>query len=127
MGTNYYARYNRCQHCDRYDEIHLGKSSGGWSFSFHGLRPDKWDLAEGAEEILTEADWKAWLRDNDHQIHNEYGDKLLDQEFWDLVESKRSEAHNHTTYCQGEHSIYAARHCWLDPDTGASFADGGFS
>ena len=35
MGTNYYARYNICKHCNRFDEIHIGKSSAGWQFSFH--------------------------------------------------------------------------------------------
>lgn len=127
MGTNYYARYKQCNHCDRYDEIHLGKSSGGWSFSFHGLRPDKWDVADGAEEILSETAWKTWLWDNDHQIHNEYGDKLSDQEFWEMVEAKRDETHNHTIYCQVGHPSHAYRDCWLDPDTGSSFAEGEFS
>ena len=31
MGTNYYHRTNICLHCIRYDENHIGKSSGGWT------------------------------------------------------------------------------------------------
>lgn len=41
MGTNYYIRTTEgadyCEHCGRgeqYKEIHIGKSSMGWQFSF---------------------------------------------------------------------------------------------
>jgi len=36
MGTNYYHRTNICEKCGRFDETHIGKSSWGWTFSFHG-------------------------------------------------------------------------------------------
>jgi len=35
MGTNYYATIERCEHCNRSTEVHLGKASGGWRFSLH--------------------------------------------------------------------------------------------
>ena len=35
MGCNYYLRYNKCECCNRSDELfHIGKSSYGWQFSF---------------------------------------------------------------------------------------------
>ena len=58
MGTNFYIRYNKCSCCDRYDELHVGKSSYGWSFSFHSLdeyvdisKLDLKHLLVGTEEI----------------------------------------------------------------------------
>jgi hypothetical protein len=30
MGTNFYYRTQNCTHCKRFDEIHVGKSSGTW-------------------------------------------------------------------------------------------------
>jgi hypothetical protein len=35
MGTNYYLKKNICKCCNRYDELHIGKSSVGWCFSLH--------------------------------------------------------------------------------------------
>lgn len=43
MGTNYYYRFNECEHCNRYDEAHVGKQSGGWSFLFHGYQHKLWN------------------------------------------------------------------------------------
>ena len=46
MGTNYYftpPHAGPCEHCGRSDsseELHIGKSSGGWCFSLH-IIPEK--------------------------------------------------------------------------------------
>jgi len=46
MGTNYYftpATAGPCEHCGRSDsneELHIGKSSGGWCFALH-IIPEK--------------------------------------------------------------------------------------
>jgi hypothetical protein len=31
MGTNYYWHDRPCEHCGRYETIHVGKQSGGWT------------------------------------------------------------------------------------------------
>jgi hypothetical protein len=34
MGTNYYLKSVRCEHCNRGSgDLHIGKSSGGWTFA----------------------------------------------------------------------------------------------
>jgi len=49
MGTNYYVIKDKCECCKRSTrEYHIGKSSGGWAFSFQGYPWNK----------LTS--WKAW-------------------------------------------------------------------
>ena len=74
MGTNYYHRTNICEHCDRYDENHIGKSSGGWVFSFHGERNDvEWNFLGGGV-IVSLDDWKARLKGG--KIFDEYGDEI---------------------------------------------------
>lgn len=31
MGTNYYWRIKNCDKCGRYEDVHVGKSSAGWT------------------------------------------------------------------------------------------------
>jgi hypothetical protein len=71
MGTNYYFRKpltNHCEHCGRSnppEELHIGKSSGGWCFALHVI-PEN--------DICSLADWEAlWPTGT---IVDEYGDEL---------------------------------------------------
>ena len=53
MGTNYYVAKNLCECCNRYDrEYHIGKSSYGWSFSFHGYRAERLVSWRACQEFL---------------------------------------------------------------------------
>jgi hypothetical protein len=66
MGTNYYVAKNLCECCNRYDrEYHIGKSSYGWSFSFHGYR---------AERLVSWPAWKEFLKNQ--IIMDEYGERV---------------------------------------------------
>jgi hypothetical protein len=69
MGTNYYARFNKCQECGRRDELHIGKQSWGWRFCFHFI-----DF-----QFETGKDWLKFLESLDVDIYNEY-DELIDYE-----------------------------------------------
>ncbi len=123
MGTNYYLKHKKCECCGLRDEektMHIGKSSYGWSFSFHGI----------PEEIENERDWKNVINlySDTMEIVNEYEDVINDDDFWSLVESKR-DGKNHTLYCRDEST--SRRHgyedCWIDEKTGSSFSKGEFS
>lgn len=63
MGTNYYAQINKCAHCGRSDELHIGKSSAGWCFALR-VYPE-----QGINDL---DDWEPLLRA--HAVRNEYGD-----------------------------------------------------
>lgn len=78
MGTNYYARTVDCAHCGSVKEVHLGKSSGGWTFTFQ---------YNDGEFYKTVAEMKKWLVGK--QIYNEYGEKVSQKKFWDLVKLKQ--------------------------------------
>ena len=93
MGTNYYLRYNRCEHCGRYDKRHIGKSYPGWCFALHVYPEERindlpeweflWQLGEiydgygnkvdpvEMKRIITERTWKgsdldeSWFKKND--------------------------------------------------------------
>lgn len=94
MGTNYYLRkplQNLCECCGRHDpveEVHLGKSSGGWYFSLH-VYPD------GGDGVVAFSDWDGmvtWLRQelaSGGIICNEYGEEKGFEQFEDVV-TKRS-------------------------------------
>lgn len=74
MSTNYYLRTNICPCCNRFDQVHLGKKSGGWSFSFNGV-PFKSLFDVWGAIIAPQA-----------QIIDEYGKPLTPDQFRTMVE-----------------------------------------
>jgi len=76
MGTNYYIHLNTCNLCGRSDpEIHLGKSSFGWSFA---LQANEFTMYKNWEEM------KEWLKGK--EIKDEYGDTISVKGFIRMVE-----------------------------------------
>ena len=84
MGTNYYARSETCKKCGRYEEIHIGKSSVGWQFSFHAT-----------PTLKSAADWFSYLASDDVEIYDEYGMTMLLDEFLLMTTQKQKGALNH--------------------------------
>ena len=80
MGTNYYVAENHCECCERYDEAyHIGKSSGGWAFTFQGYR---------AERLVSWPQWKEFLKDK--MIMDEYGERINYDWFVHFIETVKS-------------------------------------
>jgi hypothetical protein len=77
MGTNYYVHANPCDTCLRHDVIHIGKQSGGWAFIFS---PDKESFKA----------WKVVLDKHQGAIYNEYGDRVLYEDFLAMVEENKN-------------------------------------
>lgn len=86
MGTNYYTKTKKCESCGHKPEgIHLGKSSGGWQFSFQ---------YNGGQFYKNVTEMKEWLKDK--EIEDEYGRKISQEEFWQMINDKQKEEnHNH--------------------------------
>ena len=85
MGTNYYVATNRCECCKRFDEeVHIGKKSYGWAFSFRGYR-------EHPTKLTSWREWKEYLRYK--EIVDEYGDTVDYQWFCGLVEAAGAPGH----------------------------------
>lgn len=102
MGMDYYYNYGRCECCHRYEQVHIGKSSAGWTFNF-----------QGTEEIRSYADWLHFFESNPGEVVTQYGEIKTVDAFKELVEAKRTERNNHAlNYPKGN---------WLDPD-GHSFS-----
>jgi hypothetical protein len=124
MGTNYYHEVELCDKCHNADRIHIGKSSAGWTFSFHVL--------DGVRS------WKDWqeVLSSGGRIVDEYGSEYTLDDLRKLVEAKRlpledGPPRNHAEefsmsrlyrtyggYPEGRH--------FLDPE-GHSFSEGEFS
>lgn len=84
MGTNYYAHRDVCAHCGRSDEaMHIGKSSIGWPFLFHGIED------EGLKDWPT---WKAWLMSSGSEIRDESRTTVSVDDLEKLVVAKRRHA-----------------------------------
>ena len=81
MGTNYYLEGKKpCPHCGRgYADLHIGKSSGGWTFALH-VYPEN--------GINTLEDWKPLLRGG--KIKDEYG---RDVTFTDMLATITKRSH----------------------------------
>ncbi len=124
MGTNYYHRTNICDCCSRYDERHIGKSSGGWEFSFQGYKDE-----EHQPKIASFEDWKRELQ-AEGKIFDEYGKEYSYEEFVKFVETKKGGTFNDRSntnqydYCV-EHG-YGVSNDWKDaeghPFTSAEFS-----
>lgn len=140
MGTNYYIRYNICSCCNRSDEVHIGKSSMGWQFTFHSV--DDYDikmssfdaknmLAEDDSHLIIKnfQDWRKFIEkyvieQGTAKIYNEYGEEESAQEFFSLVESKR-DGKNHAEYINNDYT-YMDHGDYVDEE-GYSFSPGEFS
>jgi len=109
MGTNYYHRFNICSHCRRYDQLHIGKSSARWTFSFRGYRYSEWD------DGLVIVSYKDWLErlEKGGEIFNEYGDSIPLENFRDIVENRPHAMCHHAREFPGPDT-------WTD-DEGYSF------
>ena len=74
MGTNYYLRKNICKCCDRYDELHIGKSSAGWNFSLR---------VHSDEGLSTLDDWIQEFKKG--KIFNEYEREVREEEMISII------------------------------------------
>ena len=87
MGTNYYLKTKPCDTCGhRMEELHIGKSSGGWQFHFRGYME---------EEITSYKKWLEIIENSGKEIMDEYGDVISIEQFKELVASKK-DGLNHT-------------------------------
>ncbi len=109
MGCNYYVQFKTCEHCNNTpDDLHIGKSSMGWTFSFHAIPG------------LGLTSWKAWKKYLvKKSIVDEYGRHCYLIDFVSMVERKTTEAHSHAKECRSDND-------YLDPE-GHSFSNGEFS
>lgn len=114
MGTNYYTKINDCSCCGRNDDIHLGKSSGGWQFSF---QYNSGEFYKNVKEM------KEWLKDK--KITDEYGDIVTHGAFWKMV--KRKQTPNNLNHAQEMHNEYPSARDEELIIGGYSFSDCEFS
>lgn len=124
MGTNFYAIYNKCEHCGRSDEMHLGKQSAGWRFTFQSI--ERYDL-----KLTTARGWFAFLQQPGTFIEDEYGNKYTFDEFKKRVRffDGRSTAEwngLHYTGCTREQWTEWGKHDYKD-DEGYDFCRVDFS
>jgi hypothetical protein len=120
MGDNYYHRFGECQHCNRYDQRHIGKASYGWEFSFQGFEDD-----ENRRFLVSWAEWKTELQKGG-RIFDEYDREIPFDDFVRMVEETKGKK-NHYDWCrahQGELGV-DLRTEWKDAE-GWSFTTARF-
>ena len=87
MSTNFYWNDHPCGTCGRYDAVHVGKRSMGWSFNFHALigksllNDDKSDTIFGFD-VISRRDWKRVFTERHGFLVDEYGERIDDPLTW---------------------------------------------
>ena len=103
MSTNYYVEMNRCSHCGRSEEIHLGKDSAGWKFNFN--------YNDG--EFYTDFDeLRYWLKGK--TIVDEYGREITFDNFLYRVYSKQKDLSHSDEYPDDANSFSVAGYEFTD-------------
>lgn len=108
MGTNYYVKFPPCPCCGHLNDEHIGKSSAGWTFSFHAT-----------DKIKSAKDWMLVLSQHNAKIYDEYGQEISFKAFYRMVELKKSEKQGHSVEYPNENN-------YLDAE-GNSMSKGEFS
>ena len=118
MGTNYYAKSKELN----FDDLHIGKSSCGWKFSFRGYRG--YSLTD---KITVNLDsfkkWLQFLSNEDIVIINDSGTEVEWTAFCNIV--WLSKGKNHYDEVMGGKD-FRPKNEWKDED-GFSFIDCDFS
>jgi hypothetical protein len=78
MGTNYYWRDSPCGHCNRFEEIHVGKRSAGWSFGFRGYRSE----SPVGFAVASRSHWRQVFANRPGVLVNEYGEQEQEPVIW---------------------------------------------
>ena len=98
MGNNFYVRTppscgGKCEtHCHG-EDIHLGKSSAGWSFTFRA-----YPHPEDAPEVVTWSvtDFASWRKLLDlGPVYSEYGEPITRDDLLERIEVKRKPGYRH--------------------------------
>jgi len=147
MGTNYYLQ-KKDPKTGRCKDLHIAKTSGGWSPSLVGYNKDNCSWHE--HHIVSWFDWKIFLRDQTQNkeglIFDEYEDPITYEEFVSKIQSWQagyscdgSTSKNHAecalrgdfgnfydSWDSPEEIRRRKLAYWIDPE-GYSFHDGEFS
>lgn len=84
MGTNYYVRNKKCETCEHTPvDIHLGKSSMGWVFTFQ---------LNGGTYYKNVKEMREWTKGK--HIVDEYERTVSYEDFWRMVEEKQKDPKN---------------------------------
>ncbi len=93
MSTNYYAELNFCEHCERFDRIHIGKVSAGWKFAIE-IHESYYNNYKSFTEFIQRKDVK---------IYNENEDEVSADELLELIEAISCEKTHFKNYPEDEY------------------------
>jgi hypothetical protein len=88
MGTNYYWRFRQCGSCNRYEEIHVGKSSGTWQAYPHKLLNEDYpDWGYDTESpvgfaVISVEDWRRVFTEIPGELWTERKELIPDPIAW---------------------------------------------
>lgn len=72
MSTSYFWRYTACDCCKRFEQIHVGSSANGWTFTFRGWRQED-DGNPFGVDIASRVHWRSIFELFPGDLFDEYG------------------------------------------------------
>lgn len=81
--TNYFLLKDYCPHCERGDQIHIGKT--GKAFVFRGYRQEDHDNPD-MHPIASYTDWMFFIANCGWPIVNEYGEKITIEQLKKVID-----------------------------------------
>ena len=131
MGTNYYWRDQPCEHCGRWDEMHVCKSGSTW----HGYRHElfnpqnpEWGYDPQSPlgfPIVSVADWRTVFTERPGELWDEYDRRIEDPLAW-LADMRPPEGEARANKLRWHLDGFADGRDWWDPE-GFHFYGGEFS
>lgn len=101
MGTNYYTKILvQCPNCNEFiegeQEIHIGKSSGGWTFIF-----ELGNKVNSKCRVNNTKDYLKFLKLYCGRLYDEYNREIDLEDLRELIYSKKDELYNELC-CEGD-------------------------
>lgn len=92
MWMNVYVRFNECNCCNRYDELHITKFSMWRKPLFQAYRrlPSWLEKRTWLSSIISIAHWKSVIKYG--KIFTEYWEELKSKAFWKKVKERKWES-----------------------------------
>ena len=122
MGMNYYVKLKDRKVNQR--DLHIGKNSAGWEFSFQGYEVDEY---YNIPQLKSKQEWFEYIfLYFEDSIYNEENENITFHKFANIVNGTKNKGlSNHYDYLKKQHDYESLKDCFKDED-GFSISMGEF-
>lgn len=113
MGTNYYIKHKERK--VNQPDLHIGKNSAGWEFSFQGYEENKY---YGTPKLKSKKEWFEYMFLNSELIYDEYNQHIAFNKIVELINGSRNQesALNHFNEIKARNDIEGLKYVFNDEE-----------